>query len=991
MTGHRLPAGGLVDRARPIPFRFDGRPLTGLAGDTLASALLANGVSVVGRSFKYHRPRGLLGAGQEEPNALMEIGTGARREPNVKATTVELHAGLEAASQNRWPSLRFDLMAVNGLMKPVFAAGFYYKTFMWPARFWETVYEPLIRRAAGLGRASGLPDPDRDAHATLHCDLLVVGAGPAGLMAALAAGRAGARVVLAEEDVRLGGRLLAEKVSLDDADGPAFAATVAAELAALPTVTVLTRTGVSSVHDGGLWLALERHAGPDGGPATAGPRHTLWTIVARRAVAAAGAVERPLVFAGNDRPGVMLAGAVSTYLHRHAVAAGRRAVVATATDAGWVLARDLLAAGVSVAAVVDTRQAAPTGFEAVAAATRVVTGAALAGTRGRPALTGVDVVADSRTIRLDADLLAVSGGFNPSIQLMSHLGDRPAYDPALGAYRMAGPVAGIRAAGAANGAYDLAACLRDGAAAAQAALADLGLTAALPDLPATDPTPVGAAAAYWTPKAPGKASAAFVDLQHDVTAADVTLAHQEGYRSAEHLKRYTTLGMATDQGRTATVDGLAIMAALTGRSLAETGAPIARPPVVPLPIGALAGPRRGAAFRPVRLTPVHGFAEERKAVFLDSGAWKRPQWYPLPGETDWLTTVNREVAAVRAGVGVTDVSTLGKIEIEGPDAGAFLDKVYANRPSRIPVGRSRYGLMLREDGFVLDDGTVTRFSETRFLASVSTAHAAAVYRHMLFCRQVLWPSLDVSVVAVSDAWAQLAIAGPLSPAVVAALLDDGRPITAETFPPMAAAELTVLGGVKARLAAVSFSGERAFELAVPASVGDRLIRQVMAVGAPHGIVAYGTEAMGVMRVEKGHPAAAELNGQTTAHDLGLHRLLARDKDHVGRVLSARPGLTDPGRPRLVGLKPVDPAARLRAGAHVIPAGASATAANDQGWISSAVWSPTLGHAIALAFVTHGPDRMGETVRAWDGIRGTDIPVVIVPPAFVDPEGARVRV
>jgi heterotetrameric sarcosine oxidase alpha subunit len=983
----RLAEGGLVDRKRSLAFRFDGKPLSGFAGDTLASALLGAGVRVVGRSFKYHRPRGLLAAGIDEPNGLVTLRKGTRAEPNAKATTVTLYDGLEAESQNRWPSLAFDAMAVNGLLKPLFAAGFYYKTFMWPAAFWERVYEPLIRRAAGLGRASGLPDPDAYERATRHCDVLVVGAGPAGLMAAIAAGRSGARVVLCEDDVRLGGRLLAERAEVDGLAGPAFAARVEAELASLKNVVVMPATTVVAAFDGGSYLALERVADhlPEPPPFT--PRQRLWTIVARRVVLAAGAGERPLVFPGNDRPGVMLAGAVRGYLNRFAVAAGRRVAVYTATDDGWRTARDLLAAGVEVAAVVEARPAAPGIYADVAAAVPTIAGGRVAGTHGRTGLAAIEVESAAGRRTIEADALAVSGGFNPAIQLASHFGGRPVWDEAIAGFRAAALPPGMIAAGAADGRYGLAAAIADGARAGRTAAADLGFAAKEMPLPAAEDEPHGLAARWWQPKAEEDGKA-FVDLQHDVTAADVTLAFREGYRSIEHLKRYTTLGMATDQGRTANVDALAIMAALTGKSIAETGVTLARPPVVPLAIGAAGGPHRGAAYKPVRRVPVHAWAAEHGAVFVDVGQWKRPQYFPRPGEADWLAAVVREVNTVRSAVGVTDVSTLGKIEIAGPDAAAFLDCLCATRPSAIPVGRCGYIVLLREDGFLKDDGMVARFADDRFLAFVSTAHAAAVYRHMEFCRQVLWPRLAVTLTAVSDGWAQLAVAGPRSGAVIEAILDGPADLSLAGFPPLAAAEVAV-GGVPARLCALSFSGERAFEIAVPAGYGDALARAILKAGAPFGIAPYGTEAMAAMRVEKGYPAGGEINGQTTAYDLGLEPALAWDKGHVGRVMSRRPALVDPDRPRLVGLKPLAPTERIRGGALVVDAERAPSPETHQGHVTSAAFAPTLRSWIALALVARGPERIGERVRAFDPVRGGDVVAEIVPPCFVDPEGARI--
>ncbi len=946
---------------------------------------------IIGRSFKYHRPRGIVSAGHEEPNALVELRSGARREPNIKATTIELYNGLVASSQNRWPSLDFDVMALNGLLKPVFAAGFYYKTFMWPASFWEKVYEPIIRRAAGLGRASALEDPDSYERANAHCDLLVVGAGPAGLMAALAAGRSGAKVILCEDDRRVGGRLLGESERVDGKPGVEWVTAVAAELAAMANVRVLTRTSVVASFDGGTYSALERVSDHLPEPAPITPRQRFWRIVARRCVLATGATERPLAFPNNDRPGIMLAGAARSYLNRFGVAVGRKVAIYTATDDGWLTARDLIKAGLAPVAVIDARAKAPPGFTDVIDASPVMLGARVTATEGQKGVRGITVKGLATEQNFVVDAVAVSGGFNPTIQLASHFGGRPIWSDAIQSFLANDAVAGLRPAR--RGGRNLCSrrCAEElGADASLAALQALGLSAKPIAIPVVRDTARGSAPSWWRPGGDNGAKV-FIDFQHDVTASDIVLAHREGYRSVEHLKRYTTLGMATDQGRTSNLDALAIMAQLTGRSIPETGVTLARPPVVPLALGAVAGDHRHGAFKPVRETPVHVYALERGAPFVDVGQWKRPQYFPLAGDADLLATANREVNAVRSSVGVTDVSTLGKVEVEGPDAAKFLDLVCAMRPSAIKVGRCGYLIMLREDGFLKDDGMFARFAEDRYVAYVSTAHAAPVYRHMQYCRQVLWPELDVNLTAVTDGWAQLAIAGPKSPAVVQALVDPPVSITKADFPPMRAAEITICGGVPARLCALSFSGERSFELGVPAGFGDALIRRVMEVGAPYGIVTYGSEAMGVMRIEKGHPASGEINGQTTAYDLGMARALAKDKDHIGRVLSAREALVDPARPRLVGVRPVDPAERIRGGSHIIPGDAAPSAGTDLGWISSACWSPTLSSWIGLAMVSGGPDRIGEKVRVYDPLRGADVAAEIVPSCFVDPKGERSRV
>jgi sarcosine oxidase subunit alpha len=984
--GHRLPTGGLVDRSRTIRFQFDGRSLEGHPGDTLASALLANGVRLVGRSFKYHRPRGILTAGSEEPNALVELRTGARREPNTKAPAVELHDGLEAASQNRFPSLRFDLGAVNGLLSPLFVAGFYYKTFMWPASLWEKLYEPLIRRAAGLGRASPDADPDTYEKATAFCDVLVIGAGPAGLAAALAAGRAGARVILCDEDFLPGGRLNGERLEIDGTPGSDWAAEIVRELEAMPEVRLMRRTTVFGVYDGGTYGALERVSDHLAVPAPHQPRQRYWQIVAKRSVLASGAIERPLVFGGNDRPGVMMGSALRSYVNRFAASPGQRAIVFTTTDDGWSTAADLKAAGIAVEAVVDARPDSPGALIGRSpGALTSFRGAVVTATHGRQSLTGITIRhADGSTTRHGCDLLAMSGGWNPQVALTTHLGQKPRWSDAISAFVPDALPPGMSVAGAAGGTFRLADILREGAEAGADAVEGLGFRAPAHRERIASEDPAGARPLWHVAQSRGKA---FVDFQHDVTVSDIALSAREGYRSVELLKRYTTLGMATDQGKTSNANGHAIMAELTGRSIPETGTTVSRPPHTPVAIGALAGHHRGRHFRPTRLTPAHAWAAEHGATFVETGQWLRAQWFARPGETDWLETVSREVRTVREHVGICDVSTLGKIDIQGPDAGAFLDRVYTNLFSTLPVGKARYGLMLREDGFVFDDGTTARLGETRYVMSTTTANAARVMQHLEHARQVLWPGLDVQMASVTEQWAQFAVAGPQSRLLLERALGDDFDVAA--LPYLGCAEFR-WRGVKARIFRLSFSGELAYEIAVPARHGDAAIRALMEAGAAFGICPYGSEALGVMRIEKGHVAGNELNGQTTARDLGLERMMSKKKDFIGRILAGRPALLEPNRPTLVGLKPVDRTQRLRAGAHFLGVGAAATIENDEGYMTSVAFSPSLGHWIGLGLLSRGPERWGERVRAYDPVRSGDVEVEICSPVFLDPEGARLH-
>ena len=984
----RNPQGGLVDRATTLDFSFDGKRYAGHPGDTLASALVANGVRLVGRSFKYHRPRGILSAGPEEPNALVELRAGARREPNTRATTAELYDGLVAQSQNRWPSLAFDVMAVNQLAAPILTAGFYYKTFMWPASFWEKLYEPLIRRAAGLGRGAEVPDPDIYEKATLHCDVLVIGGGPAGLAAALAAGRSGARVVLADEDFRFGGRLLAETHLIDDMPGAAWADQAVAELATMPEVRLLARTTVFGVYDHGAYGAVERVSDHLAVPQPFEPRQRLWRIVARRAVLAAGAIERPLVFGDNDRPGVMLAGAARAYANRFAARPGSTAVVFATHDDGGRTVSDLAAAGVSIAALVDARLEVPAVVRqaAEAAGARIYADAAVTRAHGRGAVQAVDIRTASFTTTLSCDLVCMAGGWSPTLHLTSHLGGRPAWDPDSQAFLPGALPPGLQVVGAAGGTFSLREILVEATYAGVEAATAAGFSGTGAEAPRAEREAIDGVALWRVRDHKGKA---FVDFQNDVTDSDIVQAEREAYRSVEHMKRYTTLGMATDQGKTSSVNAVGILAEATGKPIRETGTTTFRPPYTPVAIGALAGHHRGKSFRPTRLTAAHGWATAQGASFIESGPWLRAQWFPRPGETDWLQSCTREVKAVRSAVGICDVSTLGKIDIQGPDAALLLDRLYANTMSTLPVGRARYGLMLREDGFVFDDGTVSRHGPELYLMTTTTAQAGKVMQHIEHALQWLWPSLDVQAVSVTEQWAQFAVAGPRSRELLARIVD-GADISDAAVPYMAAVELTALGGVPARLYRISFSGELAYEIGVPSGYGEALAAALMAAGSDLGVTPYGLEAMSVMRIEKGHVAGAELNGQTTAADLGLGKMVSTKKDFVGRTMAQRPALTDPDRPTLVGFRTVNAADRVTSGAHFLDTGAAPTMANDLGHITSVAFSPAEGRWIGLGLMVRGPQRIGERVRAWDGVRNRDVPIELCAPCFYDPAGARLR-
>lgn len=973
MTSKRLSTGGRIDRRSTIRFSFDGREFTGHPGDTLASALLANGVRLVGRSFKYHRPRGVMTAGPEEPNALVELRNGPRREPNSKATEIELHDGLVSASQNRWPSLAFDVMAVNALAGSAFSAGFYYKTFMWPKSFWEKIYEPLIRRAAGLGRAASEPDPDHYEAMHAHCDVLVVGSGSAGLAAARAAGEAGARVILCERDFLLGGGLLICPTHA------AWRDEMLAALEALPNVEILRRTNIFGYYDHNLLGGVEQVSDHKLQPGAHEVRQRYRTFRARQVVLATGASERLIALPGNDRPGVMMAGAALTYLRRFGVVPGQNAVVFTNNDSAYETALALADAKVGRVTLVDIRPRSELKAPLSARGIDVRLGSEVAGFDGRTVQirkTGAMAVD-----KMSADLLCLSGGWNPNVHLASQSGAKTQWDTALASHVPGQPVQAERSAGAAQGVFGVSAAANDGLRAGLDAAAAAGFATkpgfALP-APERSQEPL---LPLWEVKGHGKS---FVDLQHDVTAEDIRLAHREGFSHVEHAKRYTTHGMATDQGKLGSLVGSAILAQARGEPVEAVGVPTYRPYTMPVAIGALAGHATGANFQPVRRTALHDWHVRNGAVMQPTGAWLRPFFYPKPGESGW-DPIFREARAVRSAVGVCDVSTLGKIDVQGPDAATFLDRLYINNFASLAVGKCRYGVMLREDGIVFDDGTTSRLAEDHFVVTTTTGNAAPVLEHMEFHAQTVWPELDVQFCSVTDQWAQVAVAGPKARETLAAVVE-GLDLSNEAFPFMGVGE-GIIAGVPVRLFRISFSGELAYEVAIPSSHAETVWEALLGAGKPFGIVPYGLEAMGLMRVEKGHAAGPELNGQTTAADLGMGRMMKKSGDVIGRVLLGRPGLADPARPRLVGIRPVDTSKRLRGGAHIVREAGSGT---SMGWVSSVTQSIEFNSWIGLALVENGESLKGQRLFAVSPLHDESVEVTITSPHHVDPENARVR-
>jgi methylglutamate dehydrogenase subunit C len=974
----RIERGLLTDSARPLGFRFDGQRLQGLAGDTLASALLANGRRLIARSFKYHRPRGIVTAGPEEPCALVDVIGAVGREPNRLATTLALHEGLVAESQHRWPSLGFDLMALNDLISRFLPAGFYYKTFMAPGWAWERVYEPLIRRAAGLGRLQALVGEHAAPAETVHdhADVLVIGAGVAGLTAARRLGASGLRVILADQDPVLGGG------SLLDARWSAWRQRMCSDLAGLPTVRCLPHTAVLGAYGHGVFGALQTLAGAESAR-FGGLRERLRIIRCRRVVIATGALERLIAFPGNDVPGVMLAGAALAYLRRYGVAVGRRPAFFLNTDEAYDAVLALRGAGIECAGVIDPRPSSLAAERARALGVEVHGGAVVQAVGGRNGVRTVRIARreGGKRLELEADSLLISGGYSPASALASQLGAGLTWQEAIAAF-VPDLVPGIgRVTGAARGVFGLAAAARDADAAARAIAAELDRPMSRPDeeieLPPDPPiTPI---AALWEVRGRGKA---FVDLQNDVTAADVRLACREGYEHVEHMKRYTTHGMAGDQGRIGGLVGSAVLAQARGVPVAEVGQIRPRPYAQPVPFAALAGGEVREHFKPKRRVPLHDWHEAAGASFVNSGLWLRPLVYSR--EAGW-NPVLREARSVRRSVGITDVSTLGKIDVQGEDAARFLDFIYANTFSTLAIGRARYGIMLREDGMLFDDGTTARLAAQHFLVTTTSANAAAVLEHMEFHLQAMCPRLHVLLTDVGDQWAQFAVAGPRSRQVVAALVPP-LDLSNEAFPFMAASAATI-AGVAGRLFRISFSGELAYELAIPASHALAVWSAALEAGRAFGIEPYGLDALNSLRIEKGHVTGAELNGNTSADDLGFQRLLKKHGDFIGRALSQRSGLSAPDRLQLVGVRPLDPAQRLRNGAQLL---APPSPSTSLGYITSCTPAVELAGWVGLALLAAGRQRIGERLMAASPIHDERIEIQIVSPHMLDPENARVR-
>ncbi|MCC1494920.1 sarcosine oxidase subunit alpha family protein [Cognatishimia sp. F0-27] len=1003
----RLSTGGrFLNRARPVRFSFNGQRLPGFLGDTLASALLANDQMMVGRSFKYHRARGVVASGSEEPNALVNLGSGNRHEPNQRATTTALFDGLEATSQNHWPSLEFDIGVVNNALMRFLPAGFYYKMFIHPRSFWKHIYEPFIRQSAGLGKAPAPEDQDPDTYEHFYSfvDVLVVGGGVAGLQAALSAAQSGVKVMVIEQSAHWGGRAPVDGGTIDGMDPDAWVEKTLNTLKSMPNVTVHTRLMGAGVYDHGYALAYERLSDHD--PDKGGVRHRLWRIRAARIIAATGALERPLSFAGNDLPGVMLASAVRDYVVNYATAPGQSTVVVTNNDDAYRTAIVLKNAGLDVPAIIDARPEGGGALmeEARGLGIRIETGRGIARVRGLRRVVSVQLCeqdGDGAVLEdIPCDAVAMSGGWSPVVHLWSHCGGKLNWNEA-GAFFAPDPDRAptdqtgapfVYCAGNANGAMDLKTVLQDAVEQSQNVIGSLGCESGDASVPSVAQTQEAPLLPVWLmPAQAPKAlrSKAWLDYQNDVKVSDVQLAAQEGFESVEHTKRYTTLGMATDQGKLSNINGLATLSKALGEDIPAVGTTTFRPPYTPISMGAIAGEARGALFQPVRKTPLHDWHEAHGAVWEPVGQWRRPYCFRRDGEST-QDAVNREITATRASLGLLDASTLGKIVVKGPDAGRFLDMMYTNMMSTLPVGKCRYGLMCSENGFLSDDGVVARIDDQTWLCHTTTGGADRIHAHMEEWLQTEWWEWKVWTANLTEQYAQIAVVGPQARTVLETL--GGLDVSKEALPFMHWVDGT-LGGLPVRVYRISFSGELSYEIATPASHGRALWDRLLEAGAAFDATPYGTEALHVMRAEKGFIMIGdETDGTVIPQDLGLHWAISKKKDDfLGKRAQQRTHMTDPDRWKLVGLETLDGSV-LPDGAYAVAEGRNANGQrNTEGRVTSTYHSPTLGRGIAMGLVHRGPDRMGEVIRFARDDGETMIEARIVNPVFFDPDGEKQNV
>ena len=992
----RLNKEGLINRNKKISFTFNGKKLFGYEGDTIASALIANGIHLVGRSFKYHRPRGFFGAGVEEPNAKLQVEFNGHSEPNVNATEMELVEGLSATSQNCWPSVNFDVGAINNFLKMFFPAGFYYKTFMWPKSFWYKIYEPFIRKAAGLGVASIEKDKERYEHKFEYCDLLVTGSGPSGLASAYAAAKNGAKVILAEDKPRFGGTLLTDDVSIDNLSGKDWAEKIITELKSMPNVTVKNRSQVFGYYDHNMLVMFERVSDHLETKSKFTPRQRLWYIRAKETILSTGSIERPIVFGNNDTPGIFLSAAAKEYMKVYGVLVGKKPLIFTNNDSAYETALEFKKNNVEPI-ILDTREehsselideAKSKGIDIRFSHGVIVANGYKKVKSAKIGKLNKDKNSFEKIETVDCDCICVSGFWTPSVHLASQSGNKLKYEEKIDAFIPDKKKQHETSVGAANGSFTLEESLKNGfenGSNLSAKITDTKTEIAIPNV---NEKKYGAHDKFWCMPLPKNENPKrFVDFQNDVSVSDIEIALREGYRSIEHVKRYTTLGMATDQGRTSNLNGLQLVSNIENKIVPEVGHTTFRPPFTPITIGTIVGREVGMEYMPTRKTPMHEWHEKNNAVFVDAGAWKRPRYYKQGNETLFEAS-KREAKNVRENVGICDVTTLGKIDIKGPDAAEFLNRVYTNAWMKLPVGKARYGLMLREDGIVMDDGTTTRISENHYHMTTTTAQAANVLSHLEYYLQIVWPELNVNVVSTTEQWAGAAIAGPKSRDMLSKLYPD-LDVSNDALPFMGYKEAEFFG-VPSRIFRISFSGELAYEINVKSDHGMFMWEKMMEVGKEFGNQPYGTEALSTLRIEMGHVAGPELDGRTIPSDVSLNGLVSKKKDFIGKNSLGREAFNVESRQKIVGLIPIDRKSSIPEGSHIVQDQNAKLPNPKLGHVSSSCWSVENNNPFSLAIMKDGKNMIGKKFFAVSPLKNKSIEVEVISSHYVDPEGKRVR-
>jgi len=992
----RLDKSGYIDRDKKISFKFNGKKYFGYKGDTLASALLANGIHLVGRSFKYHRPRGFVGAGVDEPNAKVQLYKGAKTEPNATATEVELVEGLVAKSQNCWPSVSFDFGAINNLLNKFFPAGFYYKTFMWPKNFWYKIYEPIIRRTAGLGIAPLKPDPDRYEHKFEFCDVLVVGSGPSGLASALSAAKNGARVILAEDKPRFGGSLLNDDVTIGNKKGKDWAEDTVSQLKSMPNVIIKNRSQVFGYYDHNMMVMLERTKDHIENPKQHTPRQRLWYIRAKEVIISTGSIERPLVFGNNDRPGIILASAAKEYLKTYGVLVGKKPVIFTNNDSAYELAIEFKKNGTNPL-VIDIRKNSENAVinEAKNLNIDIKFSHGIINAKGYLRVNSATIgkLNDKKSgfeslENISCDCICVSGNWTPTAHLSSQSGNKLKFDEKIDAFKPGQSRQRETTIGSANGSFTLEQSLKDGFETGYELSKKITGKSTKTTSPSSNERNYKEHDKFWCMPLPkGKYYKRFVDFQNDVAVSDIELAIREGFRSIEHVKRYTTLGMATDQGKTSNMNGLQLVSNVEQKVIPEVGHTTFRPPFNPITIGAIVGREVGKNYRPTRKSPMHYWHEKNNAVFVDAGLWLRPRYYKQGNET-LIEAAKREASNVRNNVGICDVTSLGKIDIKGSDSAEFLNRVYTNSWMKLPIGKARYGVMLREDGIVFDDGTTTRISENHFHMTTTTAQAVNILAHLEYYLQVVWPDLDVNVLSTTEQWAGAAVAGPNSRNLLSKIFPE-TDFSNQAFPFMGYKE-GVLFNVPARIFRISFSGELAYEINVESGYGVFMWEKIMELGKEMNIEPYGTEALSTLRIEMGHVAGSEIDGRTISSDLSLDGMLSKKKDFIGKRSLNRLAFQDSSREKIVGVIPLDRKTMIPEGSHLVKDVNVSLPNPKLGHISASCWSVEYNNPFSLAILKDGKKRIGEKLYALSPLKNKSIPVEIISSHYVDPKGERVR-